>query len=237
MNPVINKGIRACALFIVGCFLMAVPPLSAETAYIIDTPNMGMLDYGSYNLNFRLFNNGGILSRLNFGVFKIVNLGVGWELSSVIGDRDISVSPPSLYLKIRPFTGGTILPAFAFGYDGQGYFYDKDNSEYLLKEKGVFVVFGRELFFPGFELNIGGNMNDFKTNTVYGFANFSVNVEDKFYLLGEYDNINYFPESILNLGVRFAVTEYLTIDLAGRDVGAAGRSAERIVRVNYQGRF
>jgi hypothetical protein len=129
------------------------------------------------------------------------------------------------------------LPAFAIGYDSQGYFYDKDNHEFLQKEKGVFVALGHELFIPGFELNAGANMNDFSTNRVYGFAGMSLNVEDTFYFLGEYDNINYFPDARLNLGVRFAVTEDLHIDLAGRDIAAAGRSAERIIRINYLGKF
>jgi hypothetical protein len=234
-----KRACRSIAVLLVAlaCIAGGEIPGRAETTYVIDTPNMGMLDYGAYNLNFRLFKEGGILTRLDFGVFKIVNLGVGWEVNRAIGDQDVTVSPPALSLKIRPFAGDLILPAIAFGYDGQGYFYDKNTNKYLQPEKGVFLVIGREIIIPGLELNLGGNISDFKTNTVYGFVNTTFNIENKLMLLAEYDEINYLPQSKLNLGVRIAITDDLGIDLAGRDIGAAGRDAERIIRINYLGRF
>src|SRR3989339_515539 len=227
-----NRGLTAL-LFVIICAL----PLAAEPTYVIDSPTTGMLDYGSYNLNFRLFSEGGILTRLNFGVFKMENLGSGWEASRVIGSMGAAVSPPALYIKLRPFTGTQSLPSLAIGYDGQGYLYDRDNNEFSQKEKGIFIVLGREVFMPGFILNVGGNIADFKNNTVCGFANCSFTIEDTLTILAEYDNINVMPENRLNLGLRFFVTEDLGIELCGRDIGAAGRSAERIIMVNYLGRF
>lgn len=209
----------------------------SEQTYVIDTPTVGMLDYGGYDLNFRLFSDGGLLTRLNFGVFKVVNLGFGWELTKVIGTQDVTVGPPALYLKIKPYAGGMIMPAFAFGYDGQGYFYDKDENAFIQKEKGIFLVFGREFFFPGLEMNFGANMNDFKSGKVFGFLNMNFNIEGKLYFLAEYDNINYLPESRLNAGIRFFVTDYLNIDIAGRDIGASDRKTERILRIGYVSKF
>jgi hypothetical protein len=240
MNATVTKRFVACCLavlFAAGSFNPLFAQQTSQQTFIIDTPTTGMLDYGSFDLNFRLFSDGGVLTRLNFGVFKIVNLGVGWELSRVIGSDNITVGPPALYLKIRPFSGTLTLPAFAIGYDGQGYFYDRDRKEFLQKERGIFAAVGKEIFIPGLELNIGANINDYSTNTVYGFANLSLNIEDQFMLLAEYDNVNYLPDARVNLGLRFAVTKDLTIDLAGRDIGAAGRKAERIVRINYLGKF
>jgi hypothetical protein len=203
----------------------------------IDTPTAGMLDYGAYDLNFRLFSGGGVLTRLNFGVFKIVNLGLGWELANVIGTQDITVAPPTLSLKIKPFSGGMILPSIAFGYDGQGYFYNKNSNEFNQKERGVYILFGRELFFPGLEMNFGVNMNDFKSNTVYGFTNLNIDIDEKLYFLAEYDNVNYLPASRVNAGIRFFITSDLGLDLAGRDIGAAGRQAERILSIDYRSKF
>ncbi|MBN1822701.1 MAG: hypothetical protein JW803_00115 [Endomicrobiales bacterium] len=210
----------------------------AEPTFVIDTPTASVLDYGGYNLNFRLFTDGGILTRLNFGVFRIVNLGFGWEMEKVIGNsEEVVVGPPALYLKIKAYEGGMVLPAFSLGYDGQGYFYDKDASEFIQKERGVFFVFGREMFFPGFNLSFGANMNDFKENKLMGFTGINYNVEDKVNFLVEYDNINYLPDARLNLGLRIFVTDSVSIDLAGRDIGAADRNAERIVRIGYLGQF
>lgn len=212
--------------------------LFADATYVIDTPTTGMLDYGGYNLNFRLFSDGGVLTRLDFGVFRMVNLGFGWEMSQVIGTQDVSVAPPGLCLKIRPFEGGMVLPEFVIGFDGQGYFYDRDISEFTHKERGIFMALGREMLFPGFKATLGCNISDFKTNKIMGFSNVFINLEEKFVLLIELDNIHYAPENRVSFGFRFSITEDLTVDLAGRDVGApADRDTERIVRVNYLGRF
>jgi hypothetical protein len=220
-----------------------------ETSRVIDTPTTGMIDYGGYNLDFRLFSQGGLLTRLDFGVFKMVNLGFGWELSKVIGTENITVGPPALYLKLRPFEGGAVLPAFAIGYDGQGNFFDKTANEFTQKEKGVFIVFGREIFAPGMDFSVGANMNDFKKNNVFGFTSLAYNVEDKVAFLAEWDRVNYIPDSFVNLGLRIFVTDTLSIDVAGRDIGAYAkapnangvlvptRQPERIVKISYTGRF
>lgn len=224
-------------LVLLAVLAIGSPLFAAEPTYVIDTPTTGMLDYGAYNLNFRLFSDGGILTRLDFGVFKVVNLGFGWEVSKVIGADNVVVGPPTLSLRIRPFSGDMTLPAVVIGYDGQGSFYDRDNSEFLQKERGIFLAFGREIIFPGLNVTAGVNMNDFKKSDVFGFLNVDAEVNDKFAFLAEYDSINYLPDSRLSLGVRFFVTRDLNVDLAARDIGAAGRTAERIIRVAYVGKF
>lgn len=239
-----SRVLSLAALIAVLC-VAPVTVRAEDQRSVIDTPTTGMLGYGCYDLNFRLFSGGGILTRLNFGVFKIVNLGLGWEVNNAVGKENVVVGPPTLHLKIKPFAGGMILPAFAIGYDGQGNFYDKDRSEFIEKEKGIFIVFGRETLFPGLEMHFGANMNDFKTNTVFGFANMTINIEDTVVLLAEYDRVNYLPDSRLNAGIRFFVTDDLSIDLAARDIGAGtddadpakDRRAERIIRVSYTGKF
>jgi len=231
-----NKLIFAVILLL---FILSSPvsSLFAESSYLIDTPTKGMLDYGNYNVDFRFFNGGGILSKLTFGVFKMVNLGVGWEVDQLIGTQTPQAAPPSLYIKIKPFNGGMVLPAFAFGYDGQGYYYNKTINQYQEKEKGIFIVFGREILVPGLNANVGANMNDFSQNTVYGFLNLEYEIEEGFRLLAEYDNISYFPQARLNLGIRFYVSEDISIDLADRDMGSNQGPAERIIKIGYNGKF
>jgi len=227
----------AVVVFSVLVFVAGVAQSKENAIDLIDVPTAGILDYGSYNVNFRLFSDGGVLSRLNFGVFKVVNLGFAWEIQKLIGAQDPSVAPPSLYLKVRPFSGTMSMPSFAFGYDGQGYFYNNSSDEYAQKGKGVFIVFTKEMFFPGLEMNFGANMNDFKNSDVYAFTAASYNIEEKFMLIAEYDNIHYSPENRFNAGLRFSISDDLTIDLAGRDLIAKDRSSERVVKINYVGRF
>lgn len=220
-----------------------------EIPRVIDTPTTGMIDYGSYSLDFRLFSGGGVLTRLDFGVFKWVNLGFGWELTNVIGTNDITVGPPSLYMKLRPFAGDMKLPAFVLGYDGEGNFYDKTANEFRQKEKGVFMAFGKEILAPGLGFTVGCNMNDFKKNTLFGFMSVTYNVEDKVAFLAEWDRVSYIPDSYVNAGIRMFVTDSLSIDIAGRDLGAYSeapdangvmvpvRKPERIIKISYSGRF
>jgi hypothetical protein len=196
-----------------------------------------MLGYGNYDIDFRFFRDGGILTRMTFGVFKIVDLGVGWEADSVIGTQSATAAPPSLFLKIKPFSGGMVLPGFAIGYDGQGYYYNKGVNAFDEKEKGIFIVFGREVLTPGLNFNAGLNMNDFKDNKLCGFTSFEYDIEEKFKLLCEYDNINYFPDARLNAGIRIFITDDIFVDAAGRDLIPSGRTAERIIRIAYLGRF
>jgi hypothetical protein len=211
---------------------------SSELIECIDSPTAAVHDYGAYNINFRMFTGGSILSRMNFGVFKIVNLGFGWELQQLVGNQNVTVAPPTLSLKIRPYAGGIFLPALALGYDGQGSYYNSNTNDFAQKERGIYVVLTRELLMPGFELSTGANMNDFKSDTVYGFANLNINMENVFVIMAEYDNIHYQPENRLNGGLRFALTDDLSVDLAGRDlVGSGPMAKERIIRVNYTGRF
>jgi hypothetical protein len=235
----ISRMFQKTALSVFLVMVVCLPVFSAgsEAPYCIDTPTSGMLDYSAYDLDFRLFSGGGILTRLNFGVFKIVNLGLGWELAEVIGLQSITVAPPTLAVKIKPFSGGLVLPSIAFGYDGQGYFYNKTTNDFAQKERGVFLLFGREFFFSGLEMNFGANMNDFKSNKVYGFTSMNISLDEKIYFLAEYDNINYLPASRFNTGIKFFITSDLSIAIEGRDIGAADRQAERIVSINYRGRF
>jgi hypothetical protein len=234
MNTRIRIPILCLAMFCA----VSVFAKSSELIECIDSPTAGIHDYGAYNINFRMFTGGSVLSRMNFGVFKIVNLGFGWEMNQLVGNQNITVAPPALSIKIRPYPGGLFLPALALGYDGQGSYFNSDAGEFGQKARGVYIVLTRELLIPGFELSTGANMNDFKNDTVYGFASLNINLENVFIIMAEYDNIHYAPENRLNGGFRFALTEDLSVDVAGRDLSGSGPLAkERIIRINYTGRF
>jgi hypothetical protein len=134
-------------------------------------------------------------------------------------------------------------PGIAVGYDGQGYFYDSDyDGEYKQRGKGVYVLFGRELFIEGLQLNIGFNINDFSKTKVYGFLGATVPIyRDIVSFMAEYDNVNYFPDARLNAGLRFTLTETIDIDFVMRDCW--GRNwddrlpNERVFKVGYTGKF
>jgi len=213
----------------------------SNISYLIDTPTYSVLDYGSYDLQFRVFSNGGVISKLNFGIFKTLNLGVSWELSNIIGTGNVVVAVPALQLKFNIYEGNGKVPGFAIGYDGQGFFYDEEEADFRQKGKGVYFVFGKELFLPTLNLNAGVNVNDFKDARLIGFVGSSITIIDHS-LTGmlECDNIGKGAYTRLNAGLRLWITENFDIDFIMRNLLTDEEEkygCERIFKLSYQSRF
>ena len=215
----------------------------ASEMYVIDSPTTNILNYGSYDISFRAFSEGGVHARLDFGVFKFLNLGISWELGRFLGNEDIKPAVPSISVKCKFYDGDMTWPGVAVGYDGQGYFYDGDyDGDYHQRGKGLYIVAGREFFFEGLILDFGLNMNNFSKPNVCAFINALVPLyQDNLFFLTEYDNINYFPEARWNTGIRFALTRVLDIDFVIRDCFGKNTKDkvpnERVFKVSYTGKF
>lgn len=215
----------------------------ANNLYIMDSPTTGILNYGSYDVSFRFFNGGSIQTRLDFGVFKFMYVGVAWELDDFVGNENCTVAIPALSVKFKLFEGNMTWPSLAFGYDGQGYFYDRDfDDDYIQRGRGVYLVAGREMFLEGLNMNLGLNMNNFDEPEVHAFVNAIIPfVKDAFFFMAEYDNMGYFPDARLNFGLRLTLTEVVDIDFMMRDCW--GKESydkipnERVFRVSYTGKF
>ena len=215
---------------------------SSNRIFVMDTPTTNVLNYGSYDANFRLFSGGSVQTRLDFGVLKILNVGVSWELGSFIGNDSVKMAVPALDVKVRLYDGNMTWPGLAAGYDGQGYFYNTDyDGDYLQKGRGVYLVAGRELFYENLMVSAGLNTGDFSKTRIYGFVNAIVPLyHDEFFFMAEYDNINYFPEARLNFGLRYALTESIDLDFMIRDCWGKdehGIPNERVFKINYSGKF
>jgi hypothetical protein len=216
---------------------------SPNRLYVMDTPTTNILNYGSYDANFRIFSGGGLQTRLNFGVLKMLNVGVSWELDNFIGNDQLKMAVPALSVKLRLYDGNMTWPGIALGYDGQGYFYNSDyDGDYLQRGKGIYLVVGREMFFEGLMIDAGLNMNDFSKTRIYGFVNAVIPLyQDSLFFMAEYDNINYFPEARINAGIRYALTDSIDLDFMMRDCW--GKDAadkipnERVFKINYSGKF
>ena len=209
--------------------------------YLVDTPTYSLLDYGSYDIQFRVFTNGGVLTKLNVGIFKVLNLGVAWELGSLIGVDDVTVAVPTLQVKFGIYSGSETLPGLAVGYDGQGFFYDPDDADFIQKGKGVYFVAGKELFFPTLNFSAGINMNDFKNPALLGFVGVSYEViEESLMAMLEYDNLGDGKNARLNFGLRLWITENFDIDFILRNCTTSDKErfgCERILKISYQSRF
>jgi len=204
----------------------------------VDIPTADVLDASTFATTFRFYNEGGIVSRLVFGPFRRLNLGISFDAQRVVGSQDPHLIRPSVFFKLRFFDGNDYLPALSLGYDNQGYLYQESARDFLQKERGLYVVGSHEIFLPDFELHAGANISDFDNSKVYGFFGATYKIVPAFGLMAEYDNIRDGPDNRVNLGGRYWVTPFFNVDLAARNVGRdAARGAERIVRLNYVAHF
>jgi len=205
----------------------------------VDIPTSDVLDAGTYGLNFRLYTDGGLVSRLLMSPFRRVHLGLAADAQNLIGTGDPRMIRPSVYFKLRAFDGTDILPALALGYENQGYLYKRPAKRFLQDGRGLYVVMSHEILVPDMELHGGVNIPKVEDEAdVYGFTGITYRLAPSFALLLDYDNIRNGPENRLNIGGRFWVTPYFNVDVSARNVGRnADRGAERVVILNYVGQF
>lgn len=221
---------------------LALLPLNSyamrEDTSLIDTPSASILPVRTFGVNARVFTGGGVLTYFDFAVLNRLSIGASFTFEHLIGtnDEDIKVLVPSLQLKFRFYDGSDILPAFAIGFDNQGFDYDHDKDEYLQKSKGLYLVATKELFIPGLIINPGINVTaeNFEFDSFAGFLGVSLNIKDVVSLMFEWDNIHSFDESRLNGGIRVYVTDAFNMDFAIRDFN---HKAERIAQLKYTGNF
>jgi hypothetical protein len=210
---------------------------AAPLIELIDTPTAEILDRYGYDASFRFYSEGGLLAKTYFGVFSRLNVGFGLDAENFVGSDAVDVNKPTLNVRFRFFDGRRNLPALALGYDGQGLFYDNETDNYLEREKGLFLAGSGEIVIPNLSLHAGANMYDFKDDYIYGFIGLHYLYNDIIGLMAEWDNIRVGPESRLNAGIRWWVTPSFAAEFSGRELGAPGRRAERIVRLMYTGGF
>ena len=144
---------------------------------------------------------------------------------------------PEMQIKFRFYDGGYYIPALAAGYDGQGFYYDRDMKKFMQKGKGLYLVGSKEIL-PNLMLSCGFNIPDFDEGYLYGFIGTNYVLEDKFNIRIEYDNFfhsDYNPR--FNLGLGINITSSFTLDVALRNIGTNSKfpnslpeKVERIVQ-------
>ena len=219
--------------------------LLAPDLVLIDAPTSAALDYGGYSAHSRFFSGGGLLQYVSFGVFQGLNIGASLNVDSIIGsDRTVHVRDPNLQIKYRFYDGDRWIPAFAIGYDGQGFNYSQPSKRYNNRQRGFYLVASQELGVPGLQAHPSFNVSDTNTNFFFGAIPVSYNIRDKALVMAEWDNIQKRNESRLNAGLRAYVTPAFHVDLAVRAIGQGGkfsngvpRGSERVVGLGYTGSF
>jgi hypothetical protein len=220
-----------------------LPTAHAGKTNIMDSPTAQILGYGSYEVDFKIFDAGAVAPRLLFGIFNFLDIGVSWEVLELIGHNQADPAVPALQAKIQVFSGDFSFPSLAVGYDGQGYIHKSDaRDRYFQEPRGLYIVLGKEVIAQGMFVNIGINSYTLSNGDIYGFINFLTPLaSENFLFMAEIDNINYLPDTRINLGVRMILVDNLTVDFIVRDCWGSKDEAlypnDRILVLSYSGQF
>ena len=214
-----------------------------EVIDLIDTPTPQITERGGYDVNFRFYNIeseggsniSGLLMGLFFGVLEHMNLGVYLDTENIIGNDDIKLRRPRLFVKFYLFSGTEHFPSIGIGYDDQGYG-EYEDGKYEQREKGFFIVVRKENFIPNMEICTGVNGYDFDRFRVRGFISLFSRVYENIIPMMEFDNLGGGKEVRINIGLRYFVTPSLNVEIAGRDI-VHGHGFDRIFRIGYMSAF
>lgn len=201
---------------------------------IIDIPTADVSAVRTFNINTRMFSQGGVLAYFDYGISNRFMLGASSTVEHLIGNNDETVKflVPALQLKLRLYDGNDTLPALAVGFDNQGFLYDHDEKEYTQKARGFYTLMTKEILTPGFLFTGGGNVTaeGFEFYKLAAFTGATYNIKDIAALMFEWDNIRRVKESRLNAGLRIYLYQTFAVDFALRDFN---HKAERILQLRY----
>ncbi|MFC1484909.1 hypothetical protein ACFL5N_00460 [bacterium] len=203
---------------------------------LIDTPINSFYSQDEFAVDFTVYRDGGVVTWLEMGIKPGFNLGFSVDFYKMIGEDSMKTRPPRLSARVRVYRGDFFLPAFTIGYLGQGYGRYHDGN-YENEEKGFYVALEREVWIPNLIWNAGLNIADFKKADLYGFFNVRYLLFNKLLLSMEYDNIRRTPNSRLNLGFRYFITDNLSMGLGLRKLNKLDQGIERILQIVYVGDF
>ncbi len=125
---------------------------------LVDAPTAGTLQRGCFDIVMRVYNNGGILAGAAIGLSNSLMIGMSYGAEGIISDRSTTRDPQiEFQVKLKLISEEYLLPAFAIGFNSQGYgAYLYDRQRYTYKSKGFYGVISRS-FYVG-SIGVGGHI-------------------------------------------------------------------------------
>jgi len=147
------------------CFILSASPLSADdTPHLrcVTTPTAASLLGRSYLLDTQLFEGGGLMQRVTFGLSDLVDIGVSYGGANIIGSAVPAWQPHcGFHAQVRILEETMTQPALAAGFDTQGdgpYFKGAKLNRFRLKSRGGYIVMSRNYLLLG-DLGIHAGAN------------------------------------------------------------------------------
>lgn len=203
-----------------------------ENRRIVDLPHCGMLPNKHLGIDFHFIKNGSFLINGEYSFLNFINAGLSLGANNLVGDDELVIQKyPGVNLKFRLFDETMKLPAVALGFSNQGFSGYLDNSDrFNVLSPGIYLVFSKSFNWKlgyiashlGINYSFENDESKRKPNIYLGFEqsiskNISANLEYNFQL-DESENKLYDNKGLLNLSLRAAILNGMTIELQLKDI-------------------
>ena len=153
-------------LFITALSLIITPlwvyPDNLPSCRLVNAPTAGSLPSRSYFLETYLFERGSVGQRIGFGLTNLVDIGISFSGSNIIGSDRVDWQPHvGAQVHIRIVEESFKNPALSFGFDSQGegsYISGENLNRFRTKSKGFYLVMSRNYSMLG-NLGLHGGVN------------------------------------------------------------------------------
>lgn len=241
--------------------LGAVAPQAAraqgetQPRWLVDSPTAGLLPRGSFAVDVRLYDENGILTQLEVGLMERAGIGFSFGGQRLVGNQEARWNPRLEFMgRVRLIDEGYSMPAVALGYLSQGYgAFDDELDRYTTKSKGFYVAcsknFGSSVGDAGLHAGVNRSLEDADGDSDFsGFLGVDKQVGKSITLLAEYDfalndnedNTLGSGRGLMNLGVRWAASRQLSLELDLKNVfrdGHRNPNPDRELRLLYYEKF
>lgn len=216
--------------------------------FIIDYPIAFSLPRASFDINARIFPNGGLLSTLSVGMTDRLMVSASFGGINIIGEGEINWQPfAGGSLRYRLLTESFNLPALAIGFDSQGHGrYDEKVRRFERKSTGFFVVASKNYevmdhlsFHVGSNYSLETKDNDKDPNLFTGAdlglsSELSVLWEYDFAINDNDDNALGSGKGYLNLGLRYNIKGVVYFEVYLLDLlKNRGEKVQRALKLTY----
>ncbi len=195
---------------------------------LANMPIAGLLERGAYEIDLRMYPEGGLYSFVTIGFLRSMNVGFSYGAGNVIGRGRVEWNPNVEFaIKVRLIPESAVFPALALGYASQGYgpwLGDQGLERYTVKSPGFYAVVSKNyvlLTEIGVHAGINRSREADDDNDLNIFGGIDLAVGPDIYLVAEYDTaINDndqealgYGNGYLNFGIKWAASEQLRLEL------------------------
>jgi len=227
--------------------------MSPQPRWLIDAPTAGLLPRGSFNIDFRFYEQNGLLAQFEIGVFNQAMIGFSFGGQDIVGNEAVKWNPKVEFsARIRVIDEGISSPAVAAGYQSQGpgaYSEADSLKRYATKSKGLYVVvsknFGSAMGDVGVHAGVNRSLEDADGDGDFsGFVGIDKSLGQDISVVAEYDfalndnedNTLGSGKGFLNLGGRWALSRKLAIEVDIKNIfqdGSRNPYPDRELRILF----